>query len=196
MDFLAAAKQGEDLNLAGKSVAVIGGGNTAMDVAVTAAQLGARDVYVIYRRSFKEMPAWSAERTRATTEGVHFLILTQPLEYKSKKGKLTAVKVCPTRLGAPDPSGRRRPESVESSAYDLDMDLVIEAIGQAAADNIEAVLPGVTFDQGLIRTQADSLATSRRGVFAGGDLVRGPSTVVAAVVDGMRAAREIDQFFK
>jgi NADPH-dependent glutamate synthase beta subunit-like oxidoreductase/2,4-dienoyl-CoA reductase-like NADH-dependent reductase (Old Yellow Enzyme family) len=196
MDFLSVAKRGSHSSLAGKSVAIIGGGNTAMDVAVTAAQLGARDVYVLYRRSFKEMPAWSAERTRAMTEGVHFLILTQPLEYKSKKGKLTAVKVCPTRLGAPDPSGRRRPEPVESSAYDLDMDLVIEAIGQAAADNIEAVLPGVIFDQGLIRTGADSLATSRRGVFAGGDLVRGPSTVVAAVVDGMRAAQEIDQFLQ
>jgi heterodisulfide reductase subunit A len=194
MDFLSAAKRGDELNVAGKSVAVIGGGNTAMDVAVTAAQLGARDVYVIYRRSFKEMPAWSAERTRAMTEGVHFLILTQPLDYNSRKGKLTGIKLCPTRLGKPDPSGRRRPEPVESSAYNLDMNLVIEAIGQAASDNIEGALPGVTFDHGLIRTQANSLATARRGVFAGGDLVRGPSTVVGAVADGMKAAKEINQF--
>ena len=196
MDFLSAAKRGDGLNFAGKSVAVIGGGNTAMDVAVTAAQLHARDVYMIYRRSFKEMPAWSAERTRAISAGVHFLVLTQPLEYNSKGGRLTGIKVCPTRLGDPDSSGRRRPESVQSSAYNLDMDIVIEAIGQAASDNIEQVLPGVTLDDGLIRTQADSLATSRRGVFAGGDLVRGPSTVVAAVVDGMKAAREIDQFLQ
>jgi NADPH-dependent glutamate synthase beta subunit-like oxidoreductase/2,4-dienoyl-CoA reductase-like NADH-dependent reductase (Old Yellow Enzyme family) len=196
MDFLSAAKRGTSLTLAGKSVAVIGGGNTAMDVAVTAAQLGAQDVYVIYRRSFKEMPAWSAEQTRALSEGVHFLILTQPLEYNAKNGKLTGIRVCPTRLGDPDQSGRRRPEPVESSAYNLDMDIVIEAIGQAASDNIEEVLPGVDLDRGLIRTKADSLATSRRGVFAGGDLVRGPSTVVAAVVDGMRAAREIDQFLQ
>jgi NADPH-dependent glutamate synthase beta subunit-like oxidoreductase len=76
------------------------------------------------------------------------------------------------------------------------MDVVIEAMGQAASDNIEEVLPGVTFDHGLIQTNADSLATSRRGVFAGGDLVRGPSTVVAAVVDGMRAAKEIDEFLQ
>jgi glutamate synthase (NADPH/NADH) small chain len=196
MDFLSAAKRGDGPNVAGKSVAVIGGGNTAMDVAVTAAQLGARDVYTIYRRSFREMPAWSAERTRAMMEGVHFLILTQPLDYQSKNGKLTGIKLCPTRLGDPDRSGRRRPEPVESSAYNLDMDLVIEAIGQAASDNIQEVLPGVTFDQGLIRTQTDSLATSRRGVFAGGDLVRGPSTVVGAVADGMRAAGEINQFLK
>jgi NADPH-dependent glutamate synthase beta subunit-like oxidoreductase len=128
------------------------------------------------------------------TEGVHFLILTQPLDYQSKKGKLTGIKLCPTRLGDPDRSGRRRPEPVESSAYSLDMDIVIEAIGQAASDNIQEVLPGVTFDQGLIQINADSLATSRRGVFAGGDLVRGPSTVVGAVADGMRAAAEIDRY--
>jgi 2,4-dienoyl-CoA reductase (NADPH2) len=196
MDFLSAAKQGNDLNFAGKSVAVIGGGNTAMDVAVTAVQFGARDVCVIYRRSFKEMPAWSAERDRAIREGVHFLVLTQPLEYDAKNGKLTGIKLCPTRLGDPDQSGRRRPEPVESSAYNLDMDLVIEAIGQAASDNIGEVLPGVDLDRGLIRTKKDSLATSRRGVFAGGDLVRGPSTVVAAVADGMRAAGEIDHFLQ
>jgi NADPH-dependent glutamate synthase beta subunit-like oxidoreductase len=135
-----------------------------------------------------------AERKRAVSAGVHFLILTQPLDYKSKNGKLTGIKVCPTRLGDPDSSGRRRPKPVESSAYTLDMDIVIEAIGQAAPDDIAAVLPGVALDQGLIQTKADSRATSRRGVFAGGDLVRGPSTVVAAVADGMKAAKEIDQF--
>jgi 2,4-dienoyl-CoA reductase (NADPH2) len=195
-DFLSAAKQGTDLNLTGKSVAVIGGGNTAMDAAVTAVQFGARDVYVIYRRSFKEMPAWGAERDRAIAHGVHFLVLTQPLEYNVVNGKLTGIKLCPTRLGAPDQSGRRRPECIESNAYHLDMDIVIEAIGQTASDDIERVLPGVDFDRGLIRTQAGTLATSRPGVFAGGDLVRGPSTVVAAVADGMRAAREIDTFLQ
>jgi NADPH-dependent glutamate synthase beta subunit-like oxidoreductase/2,4-dienoyl-CoA reductase-like NADH-dependent reductase (Old Yellow Enzyme family) len=194
MDFLTAAKQGNEPKLGGKSVAVIGGGNTAMDVAVTAVQLGARDVYVIYRRSFKEMPAWIAERNRAIGQGVHFVVLTQPLAYHSKDGRLTGLRLCPTRLGEPDASGRRRPEPIESSVYDLDMDVVIEAIGQAAADNIEELLGGVTFEHGLIRTAADTCATSRRGVFAGGDLVRGPATVVAAVADGMRAAREIDQF--
>ncbi len=196
MDFLAAAKQGHGPKLTGKFVAVIGGGNTAMDVAVTTAQLRARDVYVIYRRSFKEMPAWSAEQNRAIRAGVHFLVLTQPLEYRSQNGTLTGIKLCPTRLGEPDSSGRRRPESLESSAYDLDMDVVVEAIGQAASDNVGEILPGVALDHGLIRTQAGSLATSRRGVFAGGDHVRGPATVVAAVADGMKAAGEIDTFLK
>jgi len=195
-DFLSAAKQPGGVSVVGKNVAVIGGGNTAMDVAVTAKQLGARDVYVIYRRSFKEMPAWAAERDRAIREGVHFLVLTQPLEYNCANGVLTGIRLCPTRLGDPDASGRRRPEPVESSAYNLEMDIVVEAIGQAAPEDIEQVLTGVKLDGGLVRTQGDTLATSRRGVFAGGDLVRGPSTVVAAVSDGIKAAKEIDQFLQ
>ena len=196
MGFLSAARQPGATSLADKSVAVIGGGNTAMDVAVTAKQLGARDVYVIYRRSFQEMPAWSAERDRAIREGIHFLVLAQPLGYNSTNGGLTGIRLCPTRLGDPDASGRRRPQPIESSAYSLDMDIVVEAIGQAAPEGIQKVLPGIEFDGGLVRTHGDTLATSRRGVFAGGDLVRGPSTVVAAVADGMRAAGEMDLFLQ
>ena len=196
MEFLSAAKESEKLNLVGKAVAAIGGGNTAMDVAVTAKQLGAKDVYVIYRRSFKEMPAWIAELERAIDEGVHFLILNQPLEYISANGKLTSIKVCPTRLGEPDASARRRPEPIESSAYELDMDVVVEAIGQSPPEKISEILPGVKLAKGLIETKEGSLATSRAGVFAGGDLVRGASTVVAAVADGMKAAEEIDEFLK
>jgi glutamate synthase (NADPH/NADH) small chain len=196
MEFLAAARKPSKVNVTGKSVAAIGGGNTAMDVAVTAKKLDAKDVYVIYRRSFKEMPAWIAERDRAINEGVHFLILTQLLGFNSHKGRLTGIKVCPARLGEPDASGRRRPLPVESSAYDLDMDIVVEAIGQAAPEEISEILPGVELQNGLIQTKEASLATSRPGVFAGGDLVRGPSTVVAAVTDGMKAAKEIDRFLR
>jgi NADPH-dependent glutamate synthase beta subunit-like oxidoreductase/2,4-dienoyl-CoA reductase-like NADH-dependent reductase (Old Yellow Enzyme family) len=194
MDFLVKAKRPSALDLMDQSVAVIGGGNTAMDAAVSAAELGARDVYVIYRRSFREMPAWSAERDRAIAAGVHFIVLTQPLEYNGENGQLSGVRVCPTRLGEPDRSGRRRPEPVTASAYDLDMDIVVEAIGQAAPEDLGQVLPGVTMENGLIQTKDGTLATSRANVFAGGDLVRGPATVVAAIADGMRAAREIDQF--
>jgi glutamate synthase (NADPH/NADH) small chain len=195
-NFLTKAKQPASLNLAGKSVAVIGGGNTAMDVAVTAKQLGADDVYLIYRRSFKEMPAWQRERDRAMDAGVHFLILTHVLGFGSKDGKLTSVKLCPTRLGEPDKSGRRSPQPIESSAYELKMDIVVEAIGQQTPADIADILPGVEFVDGLIEIAEGSLTTSRRGVFAGGDIVRGPSTVVAAVADGMKAAVEIDAFLK
>jgi len=194
LEFLLAAKSDRKPDLAGKQAAVNGGGNTAMDAAITAGRLGAKDVYVIYRRSFKEMPAWSAERDQAIKEGVHFLILTQLLDINCKDGKLTGIKVCPTKLGEPDDTGRRRPQSIESSAYELDMDIIVEAIGQASAQEIIAILPGVELGNGLIQTHQDSLATSRPGVFAGGDLVRGPSTVVAAVADGMKAAKEIDKY--
>ena len=196
MDFLSAARKPGQLNLKDQTVAAIGGGNTAMDVATTAKQLGAKDVYVIYRRSFKEMPAWSAERERAIEEGVHFLILTQPIGFNSTDGKLTGIKVCPTRLVEPDKSGRRRPEPIESSAYELDMDIVVEAIGQESMGNIEEILPGVELKAGLIRTNNGTHTTSRPGVYAGGDLVRGASTVVAAVADGMAAAKEIDEYLR
>ena len=196
LEFLTAAKFDRKPDLAGKQVAINGGGNTAMDAAITAVQLRAKDVYVIYRRSLKEMPAWSAERDKAIRQGVHFLILTQLLDINSKDGKLTGIKVCPTKLGEPDDTGRRRPQPLESSIYNLDMDILVEAIGQASAKEISEIVPGVELENGLIPTQQDSLATSREGVFAGGDLVRGPSTVVAAVADGMKAAKEIDRYLR
>jgi glutamate synthase (NADPH/NADH) small chain len=194
MDFLSAARKPGGLDLRGQTVAAIGGGNTAMDVATTAKRLGAKDVYIIYRRSFKEMPAWSGERDRAIKDGVHFLILTQPVGFNSTNGKLIGIKVCPTRLGGPDKSGRRRPDPIESSAYEIDLDIAVEAIGQEPPENIGEILPGVELKAGLIRTIEGTLATSRPGVYAGGDLVRGASTVVAAVADGMAAAKEIDEF--
>jgi glutamate synthase (NADPH/NADH) small chain len=196
MEFLSAARKPGKLDLKGQTIAAIGGGNTAMDVATTAKRLGARDVYVIYRRSFKEMPAWSGERDRAIEEGVHFLILTQPVGFNSTNGKLTGIKVCPTRLGEPDRSGRRRPETVESSVYMLDMDIVVEAIGQEPFENIGEILPGVELSAGLIRTNEGTQATSRPGVYAGGDLVRGASTVIAAVADGLAAANEMNEFMR
>jgi glutamate synthase (NADPH/NADH) small chain len=196
LELLLAAKSDKKPDLAGKQVAVNGGGNTAMDAAITAGQLGAEDIYVIYRRSFKEMPAWSIERDQAIKEGVHFLILTQLLDVNSKDGKLTGVKVCPTKLGEPDETGRRKPQPVESSAYELEMDIVVEATGQGSPDEISEILTGVALENGLIQTHKDSLATFRVGVFAGGDLVRGASTVVAAVADGMKAAKEIDKFLR
>jgi glutamate synthase (NADPH/NADH) small chain len=194
IEFLSLAKKSGSLDLADKKVAVIGGGNTAMDVAVTAADLGARDVYVIYRRSFEQMPAWGAERDRAVEKGVHFQILTQQLGYNAEDGKLKSVKVCPTVLGEPDASGRRRPVGVKENAYDMQIDVAVEAIGQKSASDIDKMLPGVELEWGLVKT--DNYQTSRKGVFAGGDIVRGASTVVAAVADGMKAARNIDEYLK
>lgn len=196
LEFLNTAGSGGQLDIAGKTVAVTGGGNTAMDAAVTAKDLGAADVYVIYRRSFAELPAWEGERDHALNSGVHFLILTQQLDYLSSGGKVTGVKVCPTKLGKPDASGRRRPVPVEAEQYKLDADIVIEAIGQKSAEGIEKILPGVEFENGLIKTQGNSYRTSREKVFAGGDLVEGAATVVAAVAQGMKAAGEMNEILK
>ncbi|MBN1818719.1 MAG: FAD-dependent oxidoreductase, partial [Sedimentisphaerales bacterium] len=193
LEFLEVAKtEPGRLQVRGKKVAVIGGGNTAMDVAITARDLKAKDVYIVYRRSFEEMPAWEAERQRAMEEGVHFLILTQQLGYESKDGKLTGIRVCPVQLGPEDASGRRRPMPLEAAAYPLGMEVVIESIGQQAIDNLEQVLPGVGIRDGLILLKEGTHETTRNNVFAGGDLVHGASTVVAAVADGMAAGREID----
>ncbi|MFI4912082.1 MAG: FAD-dependent oxidoreductase [Sedimentisphaeraceae bacterium JB056] len=194
IEFLSLAKQEGALDLTDKTVAVIGGGNTAMDVAVTAADHNAKDVYVLYRRSFTQMPAWAAERDRATEKGVHFKILTQQLGYNAEDGKLKSVKVCPTVLGEPDASGRRRPIDVKENAYDMSIDVAVEAIGQKSPANLDKILPGIDLEWGLIKT--DDFKTSKEGIFAGGDIVRGASTVVAAVADGMKAAAQIDQYLK
>ncbi len=192
LEFLAAVKHGE--KIAG-SVLVLGGGNTAIDAALSAKRAGASDVAIVYRRSFAEMPAWPAERDEAMAGGVDFLILTQPISYVADvEGRLTGVKVVRTRLGEPDASGRRSPKAVPGSEHTMPADLVIEAIGQKADVGLRYALSGVEFTgDGLIRTAGgDSLATSRSGVFAAGDIVNGGTTVVQAVAEGMRAAREMD----
>jgi NADPH-dependent glutamate synthase beta subunit-like oxidoreductase/2,4-dienoyl-CoA reductase-like NADH-dependent reductase (Old Yellow Enzyme family) len=193
LEFLNLAKRSIKPDLAGKRVAIIGGGNTAMDAATTAKQLGAEDVYIIYRRSFEQMPAWKAERDRAMEQGIHFLVLTGQLGYESQDGNITAVNVCPTKLSVPDKSGRRKPLADEKNMYKLPMDIVIEAIGQKADDLIGKILPGVEIENGLIKLLPNSFETTRKNVFAGGDLVRGASTVVAAVADGQKAAIEINK---
>jgi NADPH-dependent glutamate synthase beta subunit-like oxidoreductase len=194
IEFLNIAKK-ENLDLGGKRVAVIGGGNTAMDAACTAKRMHAKDVYVLYRRSFEEMPAWHAERNRAIAAGVYFLILTQQIEYVICDGKLASIKLCPTVLAEPDKSGRCKPVALKDRAYTLDFDEVIEAIGQQTPENIGEILSGIDLADGLIKIN-EHFQTSRPNVFAGGDIVRGASTVVAVVTDGMKAAEQINHFLE
>lgn len=194
LDFLRESKEEQGLDLSGQSVAVLGGGNTALDAAVTAKRLGAQDVYVIYRRSFEQMPAWPGERDEAMKAGVHFLILTDPMEYIGTDGRLTALKLCPTKLGDADASGRRAPKLLTESAYNLPVDMVIEAIGQKSPEDMPELLQGVEMKKGHVVVEAGTHKTTRDAVYAGGDIVHGASTVVAAVADGMRAAKEIDEY--
>ena len=174
-------------------VAVLGGGNTAMDAATVAASRGARDVYLVYRRSFAEMPAWPAERGEALEMGIHFLLLTQPMRYVSDhNGKLTGLVIARTVLGEPDVSGRRRPVLVPDSESVLEVGMALEALGQALPEDFQRLVPGIELTSaGLVRIDHRG-ATSLKGIFAGGDITNGGTTVVQAVAEGMRAADAID----
>jgi NADPH-dependent glutamate synthase beta subunit-like oxidoreductase/2,4-dienoyl-CoA reductase-like NADH-dependent reductase (Old Yellow Enzyme family) len=196
LKFLGDVKSGKITSLHGK-VAVLGAGNTAMDAAVTAKELGARDAFIIYRRSFNEMPAWPSERDHLLKAGGHVLILTQPLGYETdENGKLVGLQIARTELGEPDDSGRRRPIVIPGSESVMPVDLVIEAMGQGIPAKLQDALGSVTLTKhGLIATGAGSQATTTPGVYAGGDLVNGGTTAVQGIADGMRAADEIDVLF-
>ena len=191
LDFLRRVKHGGE-RVEG-AVAVLGGGNTAIDAALSAIRAGAQDVFLVYRRSFAEMPAWPEERDAAVRAGVHFLVLTQPLDYVAgADGRLAGLRVVRTRLGEPDASGRRRPAPLSGTEHVLPCDVAVEAIGQTVDETIRQALAGVEFTrQGTIRTRPGTLMTSRERVWAAGDIVNGGATVVEAVAEGMRAAREI-----
>ncbi len=180
-----------------EKVAVLGGGNTAIDAAMAAQRHGARDVYLVYRRSFAEMPAWPAERDQALEAGVHFLILTQPVDYVAdRQGRLRAVEVVSTLLGEPDGSGRRRPLAQPESQRALPVDLLVEALGQQPSPAVRAALEGVDLTRGGLAAVDAGMQTSRPGVFAGGDLVNGGATLAQAVGEGFRAAEGIGEFLR
>ncbi|UCF97459.1 MAG: NAD(P)-dependent oxidoreductase [Spirochaetaceae bacterium] len=178
--------------ITGKTVAVIGGGSVAMDCIESASKLGAKDVYLIYRRSFAQMPAQEEERLEALRLGIHFLLLNQPVDYLSdSKGKVKGVKLVRTRLGDPDASGRRKPLEIKGSEWILEVDFVIEAIGQGPDESVNWS-PAVEVDKkGLIVVDPKTGRTSNGKIFAGGDIVRGPALVVEAVQDGKLAARAL-----
>jgi glutamate synthase (NADPH/NADH) small chain len=180
----------------GRIVAVIGGGSVAIDCVESAAKLGAKDVYLIYRRSYAQMPAEPDERVGALNAGVHFLVLNQPVDYMvDPSGKIEGIKLIRTQLGQPDKSGRRRPQSIPDSEWILKADMVVEAIGNKAPADAVNGYPNVQVDdRGLITVNQQTGQTSAAGIFAGGDNVRGPALVVNAVADGKTAARAIDEF--
>ena len=180
----------------GKTVAVIGGGSVAMDCIESAVKLGARNVYLIYRRSYSQMPAEPDERIEAQEAGVHFLLLNQPVDYVTdKKNRLKGLKLIRTRLGEPDESGRRRPLEIKGSEWIMDADVVIEAIGNIAPKQSPEWYPRVAVDdKKLIKADPETGKTSVAGIFAGGDIVRGPALVVTAVQDGKVAAKAIKEY--
>jgi glutamate synthase (NADPH/NADH) small chain len=177
----------------GPNVAVVGGGNTAIDAAVCAKTAGARDVYLLYRRSFSQLPAWPHERQRAIDLGVHVLILVRPLEYvRNPDGSLRGLRCRRTQLAEPGPDARPEPIDVPDSDFLLPAGLVIEALGQQLDPPLRSALAGLRFNpDGTLWTDPQTRATSRPGVFAGGDLANNDHTVVHALADGQRAAEAI-----
>lgn len=177
-----------------KRVAVVGGGNTAMDSVRTARRLGAEEAFIIYRRSEQEMPARLEEVRHAKEEGVKFLTLCNPLEYISdEQGHVRQVVLQKMQLGEPDASGRRRPEPIPGATETLDVDLVIVAIGVSPNPIVPASLPAL--EQGRKGTIAvnDDMQSNIPTLFAGGDIVRGGATVILAMGDGKHAAESIDK---
>jgi glutamate synthase (NADPH) small chain len=181
----------------GKAVAVIGGGNTAMDAVRTAKRLGAEKAYLVYRRSRQEMPARVEEVHHAEQEGIELLLLTTPTQILGDARSWVRGMECQKmELGEPDDSGRRRPVAVEGSEFVLEVQTVVEAIGQRPNPIIQATTPGLqTSKRGTVVTD-DVQKTSRPGIFAGGDLARGGATVILAMRDGKKAAAAIHAYLQ
>ena len=178
----------------GKRVAVVGGGDVAMDAARTSARLGPERVDLFYRRSREEMPARIEEIHHAEEEGIHFHLLTNPVEiFGDEDGWVKAIKCQKMKLGKPDAEGRRRPIPIDEFV-EMDVDAVVIAIGQSPNPIIQQTTPGLkTTDWGTIIVDEIG-ATSREGIFAGGDISRGGATVIQAVSDGKLASRSIDEY--
>ncbi|NJE26668.1 FAD-dependent oxidoreductase [Thermococcus sp. MV5] len=192
IEFLRKVNKGEKVEL-GKRVIVVGGGNTAMDVARTALRLGA-EVTIVYRRSREEMPANEREVEEAEEEGVRFMFLTNPVRILGER-KVEKVELIKMELGEPDASGRRRPIPIEGSNFTVEADNVILAIGQYCDEEFLKSL-GIEAKRGKALVDDVTLQTSIEGVFAGGDLVLGPSTVIESIATGRRAAIMIDLYLK
>ena len=182
----------------GKRVAVVGGGNVAMDGARTALRLGAEHVSIVYRRSEKELPARLEEVHHAKEEGIDFQLLTAPTAVLgNKEGWVTGLQCVRMELGEPDASGRRRPIEVPNSEVVLDVDTVIIAIGQGPNPLVQSTTKGLeTNHKGNINADGETGATSKLGVFAGGDIVTGAATVILAMGAGKKAAVAIDKYLQ
>lgn len=184
--------------LHGKRVAVVGGGNVAMDAARCAMRLGADKVYVVYRRGMDELPARKEEIEHAIEEGIEFKTLVNPIEVLGDEtGSVRGLRLVEMELGEPDESGRRRPIVKKGSEFEMEIDEMIMSIGTSPNPLIRTTTPGLeTNSRGCIITKDDSGLTSRNAVYAGGDAVTGAATVILAMGAGKQAAKAIDEYLK
>ena len=181
--------------LNGQRVAVVGGGNVAMDAVRTAKRLGAKEAMIVYRRTHDELPARAEEVHHAEQEGIQFEFLTAPIEViGNDKRWVTGMKCQKMKLGEPDSSGRRRPEVIPGSEFILDCDVVVVAIGTKANPLLTATCPDLKLNKWGNIVADENGATSIPGVFAGGDIVRGAATVILAMGDGKKSAQAMDNY--
>ena len=194
----AASDQFDTPVLRGKNVAVIGGGNTAMDSVRTAKRLGAERAMIIYRRSREEMPARVEEVHHAMEEGIEFINLSNPVQYfADENGRVNKMRVQRMELGEPDASGRRSPVVIEGSEYDIDVDLVVVAVGVSPNPLIPSALKELKVSRwGTIEVNKETMQSSIPEIFAGGDIVRGGATVILAMGDGRKAAENMDKYLQ
>lgn len=185
-------------NVEGKNVAVFGGGNTAMDAVRTSKRLGAKNAHIIYRRSEAEMPARKEEVHHAKQEGIEFILLANPKKFiGDENGWLTGVEITRMELGEPDASGRRKPVAIPNSEYLIDIDMAVIAIGNGSNPIIQQTTPDLSYNKwGNILVDEETMATTKPGVFAGGDIVTGGATVILAMGAGRKAAKSIDEYLK
>jgi len=194
--FLRDVKLGRQVRV-GRRVAVIGGGNVALDAARTALRLGADEVNIYYRRTREEMPVTEVEYDQAIAEGINVIFLVSPTRIVSQDWKVTGLQCIRMRLGEIDPGGRRRPIPITGSEFFAEADTVITAVGQAP--DLSFLPPDSALERTRLETlvvNSNSLATNVSGVFAGGDFVTGPGMVIDAIAAGRRAAISIDKYFK
>jgi NADPH-dependent glutamate synthase beta subunit-like oxidoreductase len=191
VEFLRDINLGKKIEM-GKKVVVIGGGNVAVDVARSALRLGAKKVEIYYRRSRNEMPAIPEEIEEAIQEGVKIHFLVSPLRVIGKAGKVAEMGCARMKLAEPDRSGRRKPVPIEGSNFKVQADTIIAAIGQRVD---RKALRGLDTNQdGTVRINPGTGETSLKGVFAGGDLVRGPGWAIDAIADGKKGAESIHRY--
>ncbi len=179
-----------------RAIAVVGGGNVAMDAARSALRLGAEKVYIIYRRSSEEMPARREEVHHAAEEGIEFKYLTNPVEILGENGAVRGIKCVKMELTEPDQSGRRGVKPIEGSEFEIEVDGVIMAIGTSPNPLIRTTTPGLETNRRGCFVVDENMLTSREGVYAGGDAVTGAATVILAMGAGKSAAKAIDEYIK
>ncbi len=201
VDFLRDAALGRGPDLSGKRVGVVGGGNVAIDAVRTAWRLGAREVHLVYRREREQMPAYKDEIDAAEEEGIRFHMLTNPVRILGD-GHITGIECLRYELGEFDRTGRRRPVPISGSEFVMGLDVLVPAIGQEPdltcleADMDSCTACGMTIQRDSTVVVNRGLATTRKGVFAAGDLVLGPASVIEAVAQGNKVARTVDRYLQ